>query len=139
MRFIDTNIFTRFLTADDVEKGNACKRLFQRLALSEEEAMTSEAVIAEVFFVLTSPRQYAVERLDAVARVEPLLLADGLKLSEKHSILRAMQLYTRHSFLDFEDALSVAHMEREQIEEILSYDRGFDRVEEVGRVEPQLA
>jgi predicted nucleic acid-binding protein len=38
--------------------------------------------------------------------------------------------------MDFEDCLSVAHMERQHLKEIYSYDQDFDRVEQVRRVEP---
>ena len=38
--------------------------------------------------------------------------------------------------LRFADALTVAHMEREGISEIVSDDRHFDRIEEISRLEP---
>lgn len=47
----------------------------------------------------------------------------------------ALELYAAHD-LDFEDALAVAHMERQDIAEIYSYDRDFDGVAQVGRLEP---
>lgn len=39
-------------------------------------------------------------------------------------------------FLDFGDALAVAHMENRGIREILSYDTDFDRIKSVQRTEP---
>ena len=38
--------------------------------------------------------------------------------------------------IDFEDALSFAHMEKRQIKEIYSYDSDFDKLEELRRLEP---
>jgi len=38
--------------------------------------------------------------------------------------------------IDFEDALIFAHMEKNQIKEICSYDRDFDKLIELRRLEP---
>lgn len=54
MTFLDTNIFLRFLTRDDAPKADACRTLFQRLDRAEEQATTSESVIAEVVYVLSA-------------------------------------------------------------------------------------
>jgi len=58
------------------------------------------------------------------------------KLRDKRTLPRALSVYRTHSFLDFEEALAVAQMERQGITELLSYDRDFDRVPGVARVEP---
>jgi predicted nucleic acid-binding protein len=54
----------------------------------------------------------------------------------KRAILRTLDLYSTYDFLDFEDCLSIAHMEQLGIAEILSHDMGFDKVAEVTRTEP---
>ena len=48
-----------------------------------------------------------------------------------------MQFVVTNIFI-FEDALSVATMERQKIYELYSYDRDFDRIEdtEITRLEP---
>ena len=68
------------------------------------------------------------------ALLRPLLTATGLQLADRAVYLRAIDLYAQYD-VDFEDALSVAHMERRGIAEIVSYDRDFDRIAEVTRVE----
>lgn len=50
--------------------------------------------------------------------------------------MRFLDIYSSYPFLDFEDALAIAHMERQGIKELWSYDRDFDRIPEVKRVEP---
>ena len=137
MRFLDTNILLRYLTGDDPRKADACFELLQRIDSGDEEVMTSETVISEVFYVLTRGRGgYRVDRAELAERVKPIAAARGLRLPEKGVMLRALDVYKTYPFLDFEDALSVAHMESARIEEIVSYDEGFDRVPEVRRVEP---
>ena len=53
MRFLDANVFLRCWTGDDQAKAQACYDLFQRLGQGEDEAMTCEAVIAEVVYILS--------------------------------------------------------------------------------------
>ena len=139
MRFLDANVILRFLTRDDEEKAQACYELFQRVSKGEEELLTSEAIIAEVVFVLVSRRgPYRLSHEEIRDRLVPILTLRGLRLPQKRVYLAALDLFASASFLDFEDALAIAHMKRQDIAEIISYDRDFDRVAEVKRVEPVL-
>lgn len=137
MRFIDTNIFLRYLIRSDAAKADACFGLFQRVKHSEEQVTTCEAVIAEVMFVLCSPRQYHLSHVDAAARLRPLLNLGGLKMPDKRVYLRALELFAEHTVLDFEDAVIMAHMERQGIDELVSYDTDFDKVTGIVRREPE--
>lgn len=49
---------------------------------------------------------------------------------------RALDLWEGYPALDFEDVVTVAHMERLGLTEVLSYDTDFDRIPMVQRVEP---
>lgn len=136
MRFVDTNVFVRLITGDDKAKQAACAALFQRLRDGAEQARTSESVVAEVVFVLRSPRHYAMARDDIRDSLSALLSVDGLILANRASLLRALDLFAQHTKLDFEDALTVAHLVREGETEPYSYDRGFDAIPTVTRIEP---
>lgn len=137
MKFLDANIFLRIITRDDPVKAPACLAFFQRLRSGMEEATTSESVIAEIVYVLISNRQpYRLSRTDIRARLMPLLSLRGLRLANRTVYLRALDLFELHGHLDFEDALTVAHMEASGDQELLSYDQGFDRVAQVRRLEP---
>ncbi|NJN82008.1 MAG: type II toxin-antitoxin system VapC family toxin [Caldilineaceae bacterium] len=133
--FVDTNIFLRFLTRDDPEKAEACQTLFQRARSGEADLVTSESVIAEVVFVLSSPRLYDLSRQDIRARLYPLLTLPGLRLPQRETCLHALELYAAFP-VDFEDALTTAHMHRQNIAELYSYDKDFDRLPNVNRIEP---
>ncbi len=127
MQFIDANIFVRYLTRDDPHKAQACDTLFQKSNRGEIALTTSESVIAEVVFVLVSKRLYNLPRDEVRIRLYPLLTMQGLKLAHRASYLRALDIFAT-SNLDYEDALTIAHMERRNLNELLSYDRGFDRL-----------
>ena len=136
MRFLDANIILRYLTRDDEAKAAACFSLFQRLKGGQEQVTTSEVVLHEVLYVLTSRAHYNLSHEDASARLRPILTLRGLKLPHKRVYLRALDLYTASPSLDFGDALAVAQMESQSIQEILSYDTDFDRFPGIKRIEP---
>ncbi len=138
MQFVDTNIFIRFLTQDDPVKAEAGYRLFEQAKRNEVALTTSEAIIAEVVFVLSSKRLYNLSHQNVRVRLYPILSLSGFKLPHKQEVLRALDLYGENRFLDFEDALSIASMERQDITEIYSYDQDFDRVQDRAftRIEP---
>lgn len=131
--FVDTNIFLRFLTRDSEEKAQACFRLFQRAKADEVRLTTSEAVIAEVVYVLQ--RQYRVSRGEIRQRLQLLLEIKNVQLPYRGVYLRALSLYSQHA-VDFEDCLTVAHLERQKNSRLYSYDRDFDRFDQITRLEP---
>lgn len=135
MRFVDTNVFLRYLTNDDPAKAKACLALFRRADGGEEALFTSETVIAEIVYVLSSKQLYNLSREDIRARLVPLLSMTGLKLPRRQVHLRALEIYEAHA-IDYEDALAVAHMEQQGMTEIYTYDRDFDRLSQVTRLEP---
>jgi len=136
LRFLDTNIFVRLISGDDSVKATACLALFQRLRDGSEEATTSESVLAEVVYVLSSSKLYRMPREDIRDGLGELLAIDGLRVAQADMCRRALDLFAGNADLDFEDALSVAHMEDRHIAELYSYDRDFDGVPGVTRIEP---
>jgi predicted nucleic acid-binding protein len=136
VKFLDANIFLRYLVADDNSKSGACLALFKAVQRGDEAVTTSESVIAEVAYVLRSKAHYGLAPAEISARLRPLINLRALKLPHKRSFLRAFDLWDDHPALDFEDALSIAHMERLNVEVIFSYDKDFDAVDGVTRAEP---
>ena len=141
MRYLDANIFLRYLVEPrsqlDRQKQHACLELFRRIRSRTEQAITCEAVITEVIYNLVSRRQYDLSHEEAAARLRPLLDLPGLKLPHKRAYLRALELLAVSPFLDIEDAVIIAHMERQGVNELLSYDTDFDRFHQIQRQEPR--
>lgn len=136
MQFVDTNIFLRYLTQDE-QRYKACLALFQQAEQNQVNLLTSETVIAEVVFVLSSPKHYRLSRPQIQIALSRLLLLPGLKVPNRNAHLRALALYAQQS-LDFEDCLSIAHMEQMDVPQIYSYDQDFDRFSTIQRLEPAL-
>ncbi|MBI4287933.1 MAG: type II toxin-antitoxin system VapC family toxin [Chloroflexi bacterium] len=137
MKFLDANVILRYLTRDDEAKAEACYALFQRVKRGEEDVFTCEAIIAKVVYVLSSPRSpYRLPHDEIRGRLLPVLTLRGLRLPQKRVYVRALDIYASLPFLDFEDALAAAHMETFGAREILSYDRDFDQLQGIERMEP---
>ena len=137
MDFLDTNIILRYLTGDDEAKAEACYELLEQVRQGNKGLFTCEAVITEVVYVLSSPRlSYQLSRREIRARLLPILSLQGLRIPNKFIYFRALDIYVAHSQLDFEDAIAVAYMERIGVTQIVSYDRDFDRIDGIERIEP---
>jgi|SRR5450759_112817 uncharacterized protein len=135
MQFIDSNVFLRFLTKDDPVKAERVKALLQQAERGEAELLTNETVIAELVFVLSSPRLYKLSRETVRTVLLPIISLKGLKLQNRSVFVRALDLYATTA-MDFDDALAVAQMERRKVTEIYSYDEHFDRVAGLKRLQP---
>jgi predicted nucleic acid-binding protein len=135
MPFLDANILLRHLTNDDPASGRACLALMQAIEQREIRAWTSDLVIAEVVFVLSSKRLYNLERETIRDLLLPLINLPGLKIAHKRLYRRVFELYTTLP-IDYVDAFHAALMEKQGTRKILSYDKHFDRVPGIERREP---
>jgi predicted nucleic acid-binding protein len=136
VRFIDTKVFIRYLVEDDPEKARQSFELMIEIEAGRQEAAICEAVITEAVYVLRSKRSYGWTSQEIADRLAPLLSMPALRVPNRGACLRALELIAAHPFLDMEDALCTAHMERLEIVEIYSFDEDFDRVASVRRVTP---
>jgi predicted nucleic acid-binding protein len=85
------------------------KRLFRALEIGDVEATTSDAVVAEVASILTSPRHYGAPREDAAKTIRALLSLMGLRMDSKAECLHALDVWERAPKLSFPDSLAVAY------------------------------
>lgn len=137
MHFLDTNIFLRHLTRDVPEKAAACEALFYAIETGDQQAWTSDLVVAELVFVLgaKSGNGYGLSREEIAQGLLPLLTLPGLLLPSKRFYPRIFELYIQHR-IDFVDAFNAALVEVSALPELYSYDSDFDRIQSVRRLEP---
>src|SRR3972149_10929245 len=129
-KFIDTNIFLRFLTKDDPSKYDKCKELFKRAMEGKINLATSSMVIAELIWTLMS--YYKVSKADVIEKVSIIVSTESLHLPEKDLIMDALVLYGRKN-IDYIDAYNAVSMRRQGLSEIYSYDEDFDAIEGIQR------
>lgn len=141
MIFLDANYFLRYLTQPD-SPGNLTRQeiasaLFEAIEFGDEEATTSEAVLAEVAFILASKRQYNLPAGEIADFLAPIIRLPSLKLphGRKQFSLRATEIWTEYPKLGFVDALTAAMVEDSNWR-LATFDSDFTAIPNIRRWTP---
>ncbi len=133
-RFIDTNLFIRYLTNDDPAKASHVERLLDQAASGELRLVTTEMVLAEIVWVLESFYSYPRDRIALLLRA--ILATPELTVLNGHLVGEAVDQYETGT-MDFIDAYILARMAEQGIDEIYSYDKKhLSKIPGVTRLEP---
>lgn len=132
--FLDTNILLRYLTRDDEHKAQRSLDLLMRIEQGREKVITSSLVIFETVFTLQ--KFYGVSRQQIKESLLPIIALRGLQLPNKHIYQQAFDLYINKN-ISFADAYNAAYMLTEHISTIYSWDKDFDKIEGIVRLEPE--
>jgi uncharacterized protein len=132
-RFLDTNILIRYFTRDDEEKAARALELLLRIESADEIVETAVPIIFETVYTLRS--SYGMSKEWIRDRVVALLLMSGLRLPEKELCIAALEVFADRN-VSFADAYLAEVMRGRGISEIYTWDRDFDRLTGISRVEP---
>ncbi len=132
---LDTNIVVRFLTGDDPHKQVRAKVLFKQAEVGHIQLYIPNTIIAEIVFVLSSPRLYNISRAKIYALLVSLFNKAAIKLESEALVLQALKVYKDYS-INFGDAILIVYSEKMKIRDIYSYDHDFDKVKSIRRLEP---
>jgi len=133
MKFVDTNIFIRYLTNDVPNKADKCEEIFRKAVNREEDLYTTDMVIAEIVWVLES--YYELPKMEVQEKVEKILNTPNLICPNKDLILTALALYTEKN-IDFIDAYNAFILRKDGIRDVYSYDKHYDRISWLTRIAP---
>lgn len=137
--FVDANFLLRGLirgaTPQDEVMAREAADLFARAERGDEEITTSDAVLAEVAFILNSPRQYDRPPDDVAARLKTILLLRGFRLPQKRIVLRALDIWTSFPKLGFVDALTASYATEPGVA-LATFDSDFDDLPGITRYRP---
>ena len=136
--FIDTNVFVRFLVADNKRMAKECRELFQKIEAGEIKAETDLIVITEVIWVLTS--FYKIEKAEVVKYVALLLEVKNLLIKDENIINKALEIFQEKN-VDFIDAFCASFVLKRKISYLCSYDKDYDKIfkdnKTIKRIEPK--
>lgn len=132
-KFIDTNIFLRYLTKDDPSKYERCRELFKKTVEGKVKLATSGIVIAELIWTLLS--YYKVPKTDVIEKISIIIATENLYIPDKNIIADALVLYSRKN-IDYIDAYNAVFMKYNNCAEIYTYDKDFDFIGGIKREEP---
>jgi predicted nucleic acid-binding protein len=131
--FLDTNVFLRHLRQDHPDHSPRATAFFKQIEDGSLEAATAHTVVFEAVFTLQS--FYKVPRADIRNTLLPLLQLPGLKLPRKRMFRAVFDLYVTSS-LSFADAYHAVLVRDLEFAELVSFDKGFDRLPWLKRREP---
>lgn len=134
VRFIDTNILLRYLSGDDPVRAQRALTLLRRIELGEEQAVTSQLVIFETIFSMQ--RRYRVPKAQIRDRIQAILNLRNLQIPDKHLFHQALDLFVERD-IPFADAFNATYMQTRGVTEIYTWDRDYDRIPDIQRVEPE--
>lgn len=130
---IDANVILRYLTNDPPEMAARAGALFQEIAAGTLSVTVEDIVLAEVVWTLRS--FYRADRTAIADQLGELIADDNITSHDKPSLSLALTLYRQHN-LGFADAILAARSLIHGDTDIISFDRGLDRVPGVARREP---
>jgi predicted nucleic acid-binding protein len=131
--FLDSNVLLRHLLGDHADQSPRATVLLAGVERGEIEVHTCDTVVFEVVFTLE--RTYRQSKRAIADALLPLLEMRKVNLPGKRRYRLAFDLYVQHN-LPFADAYHAAVMESLGIDEVISFDRHFDRIPGLTRTEP---
>lgn len=127
-KFVDTNI----LLEAYLREGDKAKRCL-RLLKSDADLFTSWLVIGEFEWVLRSV--YGFKRSEAAEFLGSVVSLENLEIPDRKFLSQALKIF-REKNVDWADCLNGVTMLSRGAREVYSYDRDFDKIPGVKRLEP---
>jgi uncharacterized protein len=131
--FLDTNIFLRHLTQDHPDHSPRATAYLARIERGEIQARTTDLVIFETVYTLQ--RFYKQPKDKIRATLLPLINLPGIVLPGRRRLAQIFELYVTLN-LPFADAYVAVETKRLGLTDIVSFDREFDKVPNISRIEP---
>lgn len=133
MIFIDTNIFLRYFEREDELVHRKTERLFTEIVNGNITGISTSLVIAEVIWVLK--KFYNWDKEEICNNVELILKTPNIRFNQRSIIVKAINLY-KDKNISFIDAYNYSYMKANGIDGIYTFDRDFDELQDVKRLEP---
>jgi predicted nucleic acid-binding protein len=133
-QLVDTNVLVRFFTGDPPDLAAKARKLVARADEGQLVLLVLPRVLAETFYTLES--FYEMERKLVASRLSAFLQSRGIEAIESARVLDALRRCEQRGthFADAYIAASAAELKHP----IASFDRDFDKFNDVERIEPRL-
>ncbi len=115
---LDSDVLIRYLVRDDLDKANR----FKKFLSSGKKIIITDATCAEVYWTLL------------ISALESVLNHQSIKCNQ--ALLFACFNTLKNSNISFMDSYEAAYACLYSDCEVMSFDRGFDKIKKVKRVEP---
>lgn len=127
MKFIDANLILRYL----LEEPKA--DLIEKLLGKKEKLYLADMVVAEVIWTLIS--FYKRKKEEFIEALEAFIALEFVN-ADKKLLGTAIEIYKKFN-VDYIDAYLAALMQKKNIKILYSFDRDFDKIPGIRRLEPK--
>lgn len=131
MIFVDSNIFLYTIFTVDKKKHQASKDFFAKAEEKNSSLWTSDWVIAEIIWFCT---RKGTSRNETKQYIYKILRTSYIQVKNKSYILQALDMW--NDSIDYIDALNIILLKEELIDDVYTYDKGFDIISSLTRKEP---
>lgn len=133
IRGVDANVILRFLVGEPADQFARARRLFSAVENGREKIYLEDAIFAEI--VCVAMTQYGHNRDRVTRSLWQLLEAEAVRAADKEALRASLVLFEQLN-VDLVDALLAAKALRRGEPEIWSFDRDFERIPGIRRLEP---
>jgi predicted nucleic acid-binding protein len=130
--FVDTNVWLRFLVADDKEKFEECKKFLILNENGKFKIYTSTIVLLEIAYTLSS--FYRIEKKEIISDIKNILLARNLTLVEKTNFSKALEIFKKFN-IKIADCLIISQLPPKTI--LCTYDKDFRKMPKIKVATPK--
>jgi len=129
-KVVDTNLLLRYLTRDDPQKAEKVEKIFRD---KRRRPVIPDIVMAEVVWVLSSV--YSLTKEEVIEKVESMLGLGGF-IENTEVIGKTLVLFKKFN-IDWIDCYEAALVQAGKYSGIYSFDRDFDKISGIRRIEPK--
>jgi len=133
MIFLDTNIFLRYFLKENELVFKRLEKLFSEIILGNIIGVANTMIIAEVVWVLS--RSYKWNKEKICDNIEFILITPNIRFKDKAILVNAVNVYKEKN-IGFIDAYNYSYMQYYGVNKIYTFDRDFDELQDVKRLEP---
>jgi predicted nucleic-acid-binding protein len=133
VRIIDANVILRYLTNDVPNQTRRAEELLKKVEMGSEDVFLPDIILADIIWILEG--YYKQSRELIRDWITTILSLQGLEFSDTNVALNALDIYVDKG-IDWSDAFTASQMTDRGITEIYSFDKHFNRINGISRVEP---
>ncbi len=130
--FLDTNVWLRFIVADNQKQYLASKNLITAIEAGKFKPYISNIVLLEIYYVLRS--FYRVSKAKAINVLEKILQTREIVLLKKADMVQAIGWHQKYN-LKLSDSLILTSLPKEVI--FISWDKEFRKIPFLKAVTPE--
>lgn len=129
---VDTNIFIRFFLNDEPKLSTAAREIINDCIVGKYSLIVLPAIFLEIVWLLRS--FYKLTKNEIIDKIESMFQIPNLKFIDEKLIKDTVGTFKNYN-VDFVDAFVASNAERLNIKEIFSFDRDFDKIPSVTRLQ----